>query len=721
MHVKTNGDGEEMGKKKLVHTLALMYLIALGTIGLPRITPRVLSTSQEIIIFHDDFESYAIGSLPSPPWEFWFNDNGEIVTTMYISSTKSLRLLGSWGWATEAVIKFETNHRFIGYEVYVSAESINKQQTSVHVGFAKRTGPGTSAWFAAVSFSYDGQIYTENGPVQSYTTNRWYKIKVVMDRDYRTYDVWIDDILVASSVPERASEDPYTIEGFNIASDWAEVNCYFDDVRVFYCEVYAWKNNSTFGLENSKLCLHGVQSCSGTVTPDWVFDYLLFKETGTTWTTPWGPLNLWLHPNPSTTDAEWYEIKAYNEEDKSYIVYKVVRDGIKVERIFYIYPNKPYIYITQKVTNLANESRNVRIAFGFTPFIAGDVGDDYYYVPGYGKKMFTGTTKDTRYYNATEMWAAMWDVNNEEGCGLLSTKGFTPSDITSYDWYNIYACGEGIIFNHEKIQLSPGESSEIFDLYIFFFRGTGWESVKEFYDSIKPSTPLTYNLTISALGNGITNPKPGMYHYPAGHVVEVTAIPVNGSTFDHWELDGTVHYENPISVTMNSDHQLVALFRSSPQPPPEIKKWRVKVSGEHDYMPWENIRIKVAAFVIDIETMEPVSNANVTIAIYDQQNNLWIYDFMTEIPNSGIYTWESSQTVDKIYSRYGKGVFTVVVTVFYNDAKIASDTMTLHIDPFPEQEESGQTVPLHLIIIIVAAIAVITIPITLHAKRRNEK
>jgi len=43
--------------------------------------------------------------------------------------------------------------------------------------------------------------------------------------------------------------------------------------------------------------------------------------------------------------------------------------------------------------------------------------------------------------------------------------------------------------------------------------------------------------------------------------VTVTAIPNSGYKFDYSVLDGTVRTDNPITITMNSDHILTVNFR----------------------------------------------------------------------------------------------------------------------------------------------------------------
>jgi hypothetical protein len=67
---------------------------------------------------------------------------------------------------------------------------------------------------------------------------------------------------------------------------------------------------------------------------------------------------------------------------------------------------------------------------------------------------------------------------------------------------------------------------------------------------------------------GSTNPLPGTYTYAYGSSVQVTASGTARFSFSYWTLDGTVHAENPIIVTMNTDHRLIAYFDFIEPPPP---------------------------------------------------------------------------------------------------------------------------------------------------------
>ena len=90
------------------------------------------------------------------------------------------------------------------------------------------------------------------------------------------------------------------------------------------------------------------------------------------------------------------------------------------------------------------------------------------------------------------------------------------------------------------------------------------------YLIIPPSTEvLNYNLTITTTTGGTTTPNPSTYTYVSGTEVTVTAIPEEGYSFDHWELDGiNIASANPVDILMDNNHTLLAVFVDDI--PPEI-------------------------------------------------------------------------------------------------------------------------------------------------------
>jgi hypothetical protein len=81
-------------------------------------------------------------------------------------------------------------------------------------------------------------------------------------------------------------------------------------------------------------------------------------------------------------------------------------------------------------------------------------------------------------------------------------------------------------------------------------------------DSVRVGQPVYHNLTISSGSGGSTTPSPGTYQYAEGTPVSVMANPDSGYVLDYWLLDGNnVGTQNPITVTMDSNHTLQANFR----------------------------------------------------------------------------------------------------------------------------------------------------------------
>jgi len=71
---------------------------------------------------------------------------------------------------------------------------------------------------------------------------------------------------------------------------------------------------------------------------------------------------------------------------------------------------------------------------------------------------------------------------------------------------------------------------------------------------------INYRLTITATAGGTTNPVLGTYTYASGSSVNVIATPSNNYKFVRWQLDGSNVTNNPITVQMNGNHTLNAVF-----------------------------------------------------------------------------------------------------------------------------------------------------------------
>ena len=72
---------------------------------------------------------------------------------------------------------------------------------------------------------------------------------------------------------------------------------------------------------------------------------------------------------------------------------------------------------------------------------------------------------------------------------------------------------------------------------------------------------INYTLTITTTAGGTTDPAPGAYVYASGSFVIVTATPDINYKFIHWKIDGSNITDNPITVLMDKDYTLHAVFQ----------------------------------------------------------------------------------------------------------------------------------------------------------------
>jgi len=216
---------------------------------LPNFTPTRVNAQTENIIFFDDFENYRAGTFPwDGGWDLvWYGvgPQYQVVTSdRYHSPTKSLQLLGKYGWSSVAERRFTTTARVIGFEAYIMVEGqpLFKVTGLGSIGFWNREKATWGKYYVDVAFMSDGYLAVHfiddagNDKVkelQPYTPGRWYKVKVVLDRSANTFSVWIDDELKALNVK---TANTYDINALEVASAWGVVKCYFDDIKVFTVE-----------------------------------------------------------------------------------------------------------------------------------------------------------------------------------------------------------------------------------------------------------------------------------------------------------------------------------------------------------------------------------------------------------------------------------------------------------------------------------------------------
>ena len=217
-------------RKEMKKVLSLLIIGLLCTPMFSVFIPHVIA--QETVIFQDDFESYVVGTFPyAGGWQIVWNGAGnqyQVITNSYSHSpSRSLQLVGSYGWSVVVKKDFSTNASIIGYEASLMSTNI---AGGGGISFFNRPIDTWGRFYAGVGF-LDGYIGSGSVQLQPFTPYTWYKIRVALDKITRKYDVWIDDVLVGKDLVEP--NDPNEILSLHIGVGWKQIAHYFDDVKVF--------------------------------------------------------------------------------------------------------------------------------------------------------------------------------------------------------------------------------------------------------------------------------------------------------------------------------------------------------------------------------------------------------------------------------------------------------------------------------------------------------
>lgn len=220
--------------KKIASSVIIMLLCtSMFTILAPQVK------AQENVIFQDDFESYAVGTFPSAGgWSIVWNGAGnqyQVVTDSYYASpTKSLQLvaINQWDMVEFAGVKkdFSSSSKIIGFEAQVLAT----QSSLGYVGFSNMQMGGWGRFYAMIGLGNSSIFACERDneyahELQNLSPDTWYKIRVVLDRSARCYNVWINDAIKGQNI--QVYYDPWEILSLQLFV--AVDRMYFDDVKIF--------------------------------------------------------------------------------------------------------------------------------------------------------------------------------------------------------------------------------------------------------------------------------------------------------------------------------------------------------------------------------------------------------------------------------------------------------------------------------------------------------
>jgi hypothetical protein len=216
---------------RLKRVLSIFMIILTVSSTIMAFTPKVAADTS--VIFQDDFESYAVSTFPSAGgWQIVWNGAGNqyqvITNSYYASPTKSLQLVGSYGWSVVVKKDFSTSSNLIGYEAKMMSTNAGGGGS---IGFFNGPIAQWGRYYATVGFGSDGYIGSGSSKLQPFTPFTWYKVRVVLDKVSRIYNVWIDDVLKGQNLVEP--NNPAEILSLHFGVGWTSVAHYFDDIKVF--------------------------------------------------------------------------------------------------------------------------------------------------------------------------------------------------------------------------------------------------------------------------------------------------------------------------------------------------------------------------------------------------------------------------------------------------------------------------------------------------------
>lgn len=190
------------------------------------------------LLVNDDFEYYHVGEYPDRGgwFEIWFGAGETYVDTGCAHhGFKSFKLNGTSSWPRTDGIKINlTKVHTLTYEcaLYIP----NSSQTGSIFGFYVQINPSLGTIYNGILFDFqDNQVYVRGTiPVSTgyvWNYNIWYSVKVTLNYDNLTMDVWVNNQKIAEKIT-AASPDQSNI--FALATQYgANGVVFYDDVKIF--------------------------------------------------------------------------------------------------------------------------------------------------------------------------------------------------------------------------------------------------------------------------------------------------------------------------------------------------------------------------------------------------------------------------------------------------------------------------------------------------------
>lgn len=159
-----------------------------------------------------------------------------------------------------------------------------------------------------------------------------------------------------------------------------------------------------------------------------------------------------------------------------------------------------------------------------------------------------------------------------------------------------------------------------------------------------------------------------------------------------WQEGSTYSFTATATDTTNVDveQSVTTMFSTTPL---ELGEGGIAIElcEGLDYLYKEDVKIRISALVTDAVALQPISGASGRMSIYYPNGTIWMSGLMTEVLGTGIYEWQSNETIREMMKHTWtptlvKGVYLVHVAISHN-GYFGYDIIELHIDP-PAEETS---------------------------------
>jgi hypothetical protein len=219
-------------KEEKMRKLSIILIILISILS-------ILSAQE--IVWEDGFESYPVGQFPSPPWTPSGNGSSPdcyVDSTVRYAGIKSLRLYGVVGgfWGALAHRALQTTPPFIiECMLRTGAEQVPPQGHQQRAVLSVRVGPDwTYPGRDFIVFYKNDTIYGPRGPLQTYSTLTWYRVRIKYERprpESVKVTVWINDAMYG----------PFGDTAFSYENQLAYVDLVANVGTVWYDEVKIWR------------------------------------------------------------------------------------------------------------------------------------------------------------------------------------------------------------------------------------------------------------------------------------------------------------------------------------------------------------------------------------------------------------------------------------------------------------------------------------------------